>query len=143
MLSITHDVHYYETDKMGVVHHSNYIRWFEIARIAWLEAAGTPFAAAEEEGMISPVVSISCDYKYPSRFGDRVSIEVRCTKFNGIRLEFAYTASLSDGTVVVTGSSRHCFQTAESTRPVSMKKLWPAMYEKIVAAYEADQEPIA
>lgn len=139
MLHIDHDVHYYETDKMGVVHHSNYIRWFEDARIAWLEQAGTPFVDVEAEGVISPVVGLTADYKHPSVFGDRIRVYVTCTKFNGIRLEYAYRAVRDDGQLVMTGTSKHCFQQADSPRPVNMAKLWPDMYEKILAAFKADQ----
>lgn len=138
MVSIIHDVRYYETDKMGVVHHSNYIRWFEDARLAWLEQAGTPFAEAEEEGLISPVIAISCDYKNPAKFGDRIRLHIQCTKYNGIRLEYAYKAMREDGTILVTGTSKHCFMTDESPGPVPMQKIWPAMYENILAAHQAD-----
>ena len=57
-------VYYYETDKMGIVHHSNYIRWFEEARVDLIEQAGLPFQLVEEEGLMTPVLSanvnISC-----------------------------------------------------------------------------------
>lgn len=138
MIKIEHVVHYYETDKMGVVHHSNYIRWFEDARIAWLDACGTPYDYVESRGVISPVVGIEADYKYPSRFGDTVTVQVYCTKYNGVRLEYAYELSLPDGTVVATGKSRHCFQEEGKTRPVSMLRNWPDMHEKILLAHEAD-----
>ena len=52
-----HKVQYYETDQMGVVHHSNYIRWFEEARAEWMEAVGLPYAQLEAEGIASPVLS--------------------------------------------------------------------------------------
>ena len=52
-----HKVHYYETDKMGVTHHSNYIRWMEEARVAYLAEVGWDYARLESLGMISPVVA--------------------------------------------------------------------------------------
>ena len=64
-----HKVQYYETDQMGVVHHSNYIRWFEEARAEWMEAVGLPYARLEAEGIASPVLSVACAYRRPVRYG--------------------------------------------------------------------------
>ena len=58
-----HKVQYYETDKMGIVHHSNYIRWMEEARIDFLERMGWPYDRLENEGIISPVIGVDCKYK--------------------------------------------------------------------------------
>ena len=58
-----HKVQNYETDQMGIVHHSNYIRWFEEARTAYLEEAGAGYKGMEEAGIISPVVSVACRYQ--------------------------------------------------------------------------------
>ena len=57
-----HIVQYYETDKMGITHHSNYIRWMEEARIDFLSKIGWNYAKLEEEGIISPVVAVDCIY---------------------------------------------------------------------------------
>ena len=58
-----------ETDRMGITHHSNYVRWMEEARTFFLREIGWPYEKIEEEGIISPVTSISCDYKATSTFG--------------------------------------------------------------------------
>ena len=59
-----HKVQYYETDKMGIVHHSNYIRWMEEARIDFLDSIDFGFAMLESQGVISPVIGVECDYKF-------------------------------------------------------------------------------
>ena len=59
----THRVQYYETDQMGIVHHSNYIRWFEEARLDFMEKIGCSYAAVEASGIMIPVLSASCQYK--------------------------------------------------------------------------------
>ena len=51
---------YYETDMMGVVHHSNYLRYFEEARIAFMDSLGIPYKELEENGIMSPVLSVQC-----------------------------------------------------------------------------------
>ncbi|NLB15722.1 MAG: acyl-CoA thioesterase, partial [Clostridiales bacterium] len=57
-----HKVQYYETDQMGIVHHSNYIRWMEEARCAWRYEKGFGLETFEKVGVVSPVVSLSCRY---------------------------------------------------------------------------------
>ena len=71
-----HKVNYYETDKMGITHHSNYIRWMEEARIDFLEQIGLGYKKLEEDGIISPVIHVECDYKLPTTFDDKIEIDV-------------------------------------------------------------------
>ena len=68
------DVRYYETDQMGIVHHSNYIRYFECGRTAMLKELGLPIEKIEESGVMLPVVSVECRYKVPARLGDTLRI---------------------------------------------------------------------
>ena len=63
-------VRYYETDQMGVVHHSNYIRYFECARNALMAEGGFPISVCEEEGVVIPVVSVDCKFHHPAKMGD-------------------------------------------------------------------------
>ena len=70
----TIDVRYYETDLMGIVHHSNYIRYFEYGRIKMLEEIGLPISEIEGKGVMLPVVSTFCTYKTPSRMGETLRI---------------------------------------------------------------------
>lgn len=104
-----HKVQYYETDKMGITHHSNYIRWMEEARIAYLETLGYPFERLEAEGVFSPVVAVNCSYKRPTTFGDSVSIDVKIQEYKGVKLIISYRMSSADGSTVCEASSTHCF----------------------------------
>ena len=70
----TLEVRYYETDLMGIVHHSNYIRYFEYGRIKMLEEIGLPISKIEGEGIMLPVVSTFCTYRTPSRMGETLRI---------------------------------------------------------------------
>ena len=62
--------YYYETDRMDIVHHSNYVRWLEETRVDLLEQIGCPFAEIEKRGLVSPVLSVETNYRFPVRFGD-------------------------------------------------------------------------
>lgn len=68
------EVRYYETDLMGIVHHSNYIRYFEYGRVKALDDVGLPMTSIEESGYMMPVVSVNLNYKTPSKFGDKLKI---------------------------------------------------------------------
>ena len=85
-----HKVQYYETDGMGIVHHSNYIRWFEEARVDLLEQLGFGYDRIEAEGYSGPVLEVACQYKTMSRFGETVRIEATITQYNGVRMTLHY-----------------------------------------------------
>ena len=68
------DVRYYETDQMGIVHHSNYIRYFECGRIDLLESIGLPICKIEESGVMLPVASVECRYRMPAKLGDKLRV---------------------------------------------------------------------
>ena len=122
-----HTVQYYETDKMGITHHSNYIRWMEEARVAFLSEIGYPYEKLEEIGIVSPVLSVSCEYKRPTTFSDNISIMVKVNEYKGVRLLLAYEMRNSAEEVVCIGNSSHAFFT-QSGRPIKMKQEYPDLY---------------
>lgn len=120
-------VNYYETDKMGITHHSNYIRWMEEARIDFLEQIGCGYARLEKEGIISPVIGIECQYKHPTTFDDEVRIHVEIAEFKRIELVISYTITNNKtGELVLTGKTYHCFTNAEG-RPIPLKRQFPEL----------------
>lgn len=122
------DAYYYETDKMSVIHHSNYIRWFEEARINFMEKAGYPYHFMESQGIMLPVLSAQCSYKNSVRFGDTVLIYTAISKFNGFKMEVQYKiCDKKTGELRATGSTTHCF-TNMSMKPLRIKKNYPEIY---------------
>ena len=83
-------VRYAETDQMQFVHHSNYLKYFEMARLEWLSNLGVSYAAMEKEGILMPVVSARLDFKKPLFFGDEFKVEVTLKKAPMATLEFDY-----------------------------------------------------
>ena len=130
MAPYTHKVQYYETDMMGVVHHANYIRWMEEARIDFMDRLGFPYAAMEQSGVLSPVKSLSCEYKTPCTFGDTVSVFVSVASFNGVVMEIRYRMLNGNGGLVCEAASGHVFLNREG-RFVRMKREMPAFCEAI------------
>ncbi|MBQ9980353.1 MAG: acyl-CoA thioesterase [Oscillospiraceae bacterium] len=130
-----HKVHYYETDKMGITHHSNYIRWMEEARVDYLEEKELGPDRLEAFGYASPVVSVECHYKAATTFPEIVEISVSMVKFNGVRMSLKYEMLKADGSLAATASSEHCFIDGKG-RPVSLKKACPKMYEGLLTLLE-------
>ncbi|MDL2232691.1 acyl-CoA thioesterase [Ruminococcaceae bacterium OttesenSCG-928-L11] len=119
---------YHETDKMGIIHHSNYIRWLEEARIDFMDQIGFGYKRTEDEGIMIPVLSVSCRYHSMVRFGDTVAIYMAITELTGARMTIVYRIlDAASGELRTTGESSHCFLGA-SGRPVSAKKALPEMY---------------
>ena len=127
MESYKHKVQYYETDKMGGTRHSNYIRFMEEARIDFFEQLGFGYDKMEAEGVISPVIGITCDYKKTTTYPDVITVEVQVLECNGVKLKLGYTMTV-DEKLVCQGTSMHCFLN-EKGRPVSYAKQYPEMYE--------------
>lgn len=130
-VSYCRQVNYYETDQMGIVHHSNYIRYFEEARMDMMDHLGMGYAGIEEAGLLIPVMFVDCQYLQPLLYGDQFVVSTRMTKFDGIKMEISYEIHKEDGTVLcTTGHSGHCFLDKEM-KPVRMKRLYPEIYKKL------------
>jgi len=126
-----HEVKYYECDKMGVTHHSNYMRFMEEARIWWMDRLGYGYERMEAEGIVSPVVALSCSFKRTTTFKDSIEIEVKVSEMTELKLSFSYDMRVS-GKTVCTATSTHCF--LEGGRPVSLAARFPRLHEAIVSS---------
>ncbi|MCM1528914.1 MAG: acyl-CoA thioesterase [Alistipes sp.] len=122
-------VYYYETDKMSIMHHSNYIRIFEETRVDFLRKAGMPFEDIEARGILMPVLSVECSYRRPLRFDEPFAVYLYITKFNGVLLHVNYRVVNSEtGVLCAEGSSSHCF-TDENLKPIRTKNAYPDIYK--------------
>ncbi len=127
MSKYTHKVNYYETDKMGITHHSNYIRFMEEARMNYLSEIGFPMTMLEKAGITSPVVSVNCEYKHTTTYSDEIEIEVCVTGYTGVRLTFSYTmTNKANDVLVATATSTHCFIN-QVGNPIPLKKYFPEL----------------
>ncbi|MCR5481212.1 MAG: acyl-CoA thioesterase [Clostridia bacterium] len=131
MESYKHTVQYYETDKMGITHHSNYIRWMEEARVDFLQKIGWDYAKLENEGIISPVLEVSCKYRKSTTFSDDVVITVRIKEYKGVRFVFSYEMKDSDGNIVAEAESFHCFLNSDG-KPVRPAKDFPEFHNTLI-----------
>ncbi|MFD1415561.1 acyl-CoA thioesterase [Oceanobacillus jeddahense] len=141
-------VQYKDTDQMGVVHHGNYITWFEVARTEWMRHFDMSYHAIEEQGLLLPVLDVNAAYKSSARFDDLVVLFTRIEQYSPIRLVFQYevrriteedgiTNGLESATVeepygelLTTGATTHMWVN-QAWKPVKLRKTHPELYEKI------------
>ena len=127
---------YYETDRMGVVHHSNYIRYLEEARTEWLEVLNMPFDLLEKNKITIPVLGVNCTYKYHVTFGDTILIKTYAKEYTGVRMTIGYEVTdKKNGNIVLTGETKHCF-TDRNLKPINLKKYALQFHEKFLKLLE-------
>lgn len=101
-------VRFAETDLMGIVHHSAYVVWFEAGRVAWMEAAGMPYAEIGASGRHFAVTGLQAEYRAAARFGDVVRVQTRLVGLRSRHVAFAYSVSrVGDDELLATGGSEH------------------------------------
>jgi acyl-CoA thioester hydrolase len=130
---------FYETDQMGVVHHANYIHWFEEARVDFLEKMGFPYEDVEARGITLAVLSVTAEYRAPVLFGDTVRIFVKVTECVHSQMAIRYRVEdAASGESRTTGETRHYFHRKKDSRPVSLKKSIPDLFELFCASAASD-----
>ena len=135
-------VQYYETDQMGVVHHSNYIRWMEEARIDFLEQAGIPYHKLEEAGVMVPVLSCSCRFKKPLRFAQSFTVVAQLVEFNGVRFRVEYEIYNGEAKAPAAfGETEHCFANAD-LKPIRIEKRYPYIFERMQGTLVRERVPL-
>lgn len=122
--------HFYETDQMAIIHHANYIHWFEEARVDFMEQIGYGYDRSVEEGIDFGVTSVTCDYKSMVRFGDEVEISITLKEMGSMRMTILYEVKdKKTGDLRASGESRHFYYDNTRKRPISLKKALPDLYE--------------
>ena len=127
-------VNFYDTDAMNVVHHANYIRWFEIGRVEFLRMAGITLNELMDAGYLFPITDVSCKYLSPGKFDDELLIETTPVSLTKAKMVFSYRIIREgDNTVLVTGKTQNVFTDMNTGRIV---RLPAEYYEKLQAAME-------
>ncbi len=130
--SFTRKINYYETDRMGIVHHSNYIRFLEEARCKMLDFYKMPYSAFEKQGIMIPVLAVNCSFKQHVTFDDVIEIKPFVKDFNGVRLTMGYKIiEQKTENLVLTGETKHCF-TDLNLKPIRLQKQIPNFYDKFM-----------
>lgn len=127
---LTLDVRYYETDQMGIVHHSNYIRYFECGRVDLFAQLGFPVPVIEAMGVMLPVVSVECRYKTPARLGDKLRVVSVVDSVPMAKMYIKNEIYNQDDVLLVEGSVTLGFIDSVTRRPVRCPKVLVEVIEK-------------
>lgn len=130
------NVYYYETDRMSVVHHSNYIRWMEEARIDFLKKVGIPYDSIESMGLMIPVLEVTCKYKLSLTYGDDFVVVPKIAEYNGFKMKITYEIyNKETKKLCAAATSSHCF-TDSNMKPVRLNKVNPELHEKFTRSMD-------
>lgn len=121
-------VRYGETDQMGIVHHSNYLRYFEVARLEWLTSLGVSYALMEQEGIIMPVIDVKLSYKTPACFDDSLIVCVQLVEIPKVKIKFSYEIKNQKDQIVCLGETSLAFLNAETRRPTRCPENFKALF---------------
>ena len=145
MITVVEKVRFYETDMMGIAHHSNHIRWFECGRCEYLAAAGIDLFALLDQGISYPIKSVSCEYISPINYADTIDInyadtidiETRLVKLSRAQMVFSYRiVHHDDHRLLATGTTQNVFAHKDSGK---VARLDEADYKKLQAMYAEDK----
>ena len=124
---------YYETDQMGIVHHTNYFRYFEEARMDFMRRLECSAFEMEKQGIIIPNIDAYAKYIRPIRYEDCFKIIVKPVSFTGAKMKFEYEIVKNDE-ICCTGYTMHCFVNS-NMKPISLKKTHPAIFARLVEIF--------
>ena len=132
---------YYETDQMGVIHHSNHVRWFEEARLSYMDTLGIgDIVRSTDSGIICPILSVDAKYQKMIRLQDKIQIKTYLIQYTGFRFAFYYEICNQDtGEICCSGTTGLCFLTPEN-KPVRLNKKFPALHEHLLEVLKEDTE---
>ena len=125
------NVRYAETDRMGIVHHSVYPIWYELARTDLSKLAGFPYSKMEEEGLLLPLIEVNCKYYSPAYYDDELVVTATVSKLTPVRIVFYYEVFRKNQEKPInTGYTVHAIVNKDM-RPVNTKKSFPKIYESM------------
>ena len=128
--TVVRRVPFHETDAMGIVHHANYLRYCEEARVHWLEEHDRPYTWYVENDLHFAVTRVELDYHASARFDDRLEIRTWVEAIRGASLRMGYRIA-REGTVLVTGATEHAAVDGEGRVRRIPKERRLSMQEKL------------
>ena len=126
-------VRYKDTDQMGIMHHSNYIVMYEMARTEWLREMGLTYAEIERRGIMSPIIEVQSRYLYPAFYDEMLTIKVFIEEMPSARLIIGSEVYNEQGKLINTGRVTLGFMHADTRRPCRTPKWFVAALEEYIA----------
>ncbi len=124
-------VRFAETDAQGIAHNSNYLVWFEVARVEYLEQHAGGYRRLRELGIEALVLESHVRYLQPARFDDRLTVHTRCVDVKGARFRYEYAIE-REGSVIADGWTAHATVDGTNLRPTRV----PTWLQEAIASAE-------
>ena len=124
-------VRYSETDQMSFVYHGNYVKYFEMGRIAWLNKLGFSYKKMEEDGILLPVIDLKINFKKSALFDDKLTLITTLISIPSYMIEFEYKIK-REGSLISSGYTKLIFLNSKTNKPMrcpdqiinALKKVW-------------------
>ncbi len=110
-------VWYCDTDQMGIVHHSNYIRYYEAARSDFMRSLGLSYADVEARGIMMPILEVQSKYRRPALYDEVLTVRIRLDELPAARINFHYELYNEQGDLLNTGMTQLGFMSSTTRRP--------------------------
>ncbi|HWQ77768.1 MAG TPA: thioesterase family protein [Anaerovoracaceae bacterium] len=123
---------YADTDAMGVVYHTNYIKWFEVGRCELLRSRGYPYARLEEDDIMLPVIECGCKYRTPAYYDELLEVTARIAELKGATVSIDYEIRRPEtGELLVTGFTKHAI-TNHKFKPIRLRDRNRSLYDLLL-----------
>ena len=122
-------VRYYETDQMGFVHHSNYLRYFELARIEGISTLAFSYQKMEERGYLMPVINANIEFKRPLTFGNSFRVKIQSKEIPKVKFELIYEIVIDRDIIVARGSTILAFLSSHNLKAVRCPKFFSDLFK--------------
>lgn len=129
---------YAETDQMGIIHHSVYAVWYELARTEYFNKVGLRYDEVEKMGIMTPIVELNCKYKMPAYFNQEVEVRAKMIKLTPAKFILEYDIYNQDNNLINIGTTTLVWADAKSFSIINMKKRYPELYKKLEELVEKD-----
>ena len=122
-------VNFFDTDAMAVVHHANYLRWFEMGRVEFLRSVGITLQGLIDDGFVFPITEVKCKYIASAKFDDIVIIETKPVALTPVKMAFEYQVIREiDGSLLATGFTQNVFTRIDTGKITKLPDLY---YKKL------------
>jgi len=132
-------VRYQETDQMGIVHHSVYPVWYEVARTDFCKEMGFSYLQMEQIGIMTPIYEVHSHYKSPARYDDVLTVQTKVKRLTPYRIEFYYEI-YKENQLIHYGETIHVWVDAGGFKPLNLKKNFPVVYDMLEQTIEKGEE---
>ncbi len=122
---------YAETDQMGIVHHSVYAIWYELARTEYFNSVGIRYDEIEKMGIMTPLVELNCKYKMPAYYNQEVEVRTKMLELTPVKFILEYDIYNKENKLINIGKTTLAWADSKTFRVINIKKLYPEIYKKL------------